>query len=92
MAKKHVHKYHKLELAGQKVWCCALPDCSHHMPKHYENAVIGKYSICWNCDKEFRLTPENMTDDMPTCDNCKSGIEPVSVPVNFSIDDLLGKG
>lgn len=88
MAKKHIHKYHKIELAGQMLWACALPDCGHHMPKHYENSVIGKYSFCWTCPKQFRLTPENMVDDMPRCDDCRAGITPEKPLVQFDFDNL----
>jgi hypothetical protein len=27
-------------------------------------------SICWECEKEFELTPDNMVRDQPLCDAC----------------------
>lgn len=72
MATKHVHKYHHIDIGyGTKLWACALPTCNHHMPKHLENSVIGKFSICWNCSKNFILDTENMKDDKPICFECK---------------------
>jgi len=68
--KKHTHKYHKVECFGTKLFFCALPGCPHHMPKYYENGLIGKFSICWGCEKEFILDERAMQMDMPTCINC----------------------
>lgn len=73
-AKKHTHKYHKVSLNGQDVWACALPDCTHYMPKHMEFAVIGKKSICWSCDLEFILTGALMNQDNPKCRDCSPAV------------------
>ena len=71
MASKHVHKYHHIDMSyGTKLWACALPTCNHHMPKHIENSLIGKFSICWNCAKNFILDTENMKLDKPICYDC----------------------
>lgn len=70
-AKRHTHKYHKVKIASDKVWACALPHCNHHMPKHMENLVVGKATLCWNCDEEFTLNVANMRDDKPQCDDCR---------------------
>lgn len=69
-AKRHTHKYHKIEIAYQKVWACALPTCNHYMPKHMEAMVPGKASLCWECGEEIILTPQNMQSDKPVCDDC----------------------
>lgn len=69
-AKRHTHKYHKVDLLGTKIWACALPDCNHHMPNHYSKLVEGKASLCWNCGEEMILDPTNMTQDRPICMNC----------------------
>lgn len=68
--KRHTHKYHKIEIASGKLWACALPDCTHYMPKHLENTIPGKNSICWSCGNEFMLNSINMLNDMPICINC----------------------
>lgn len=65
-AKRHTHKYHKID----QLWHCALPDCTHFMPRNVAHNVEGKLSICWDCGKEFRLTFESMQDDKPICANC----------------------
>jgi len=72
-AKRHIHKYRKINLAFQKVWACALPDCAHHMPKHMEEMVEGKFSLCWQCNEQMVLGPDNMKMDMPICLDCQNG-------------------
>lgn len=74
MARKHVHKYHNIQVAYNKVWACALPDCTHYMPKHMEEMVPGKKSICWQCNEPFILDTEAMKEDKPRCIGCRSGI------------------
>jgi len=81
MSKKHAHKYYRAEVAGTRVWACALPDCTHYMPKHMEGLVLGKKAICWTCNEEFILDSEALKEDKPRCANCRSGIK--------SEDDLL---
>jgi hypothetical protein len=76
-----VHKYHRVDLKFTKVWACALPKCRHHMPEYLTPMLLGKASICWNCDAEFILDDENMKDSRPCCMSCK--------PVKF--DAILAK-
>jgi len=71
--KKHIHKYHHVDTVNGKLWACAQPECSHHMPKHYEPLLIGKASICWTCEGLFRLNAENMKHDKPICEACSLG-------------------
>ncbi len=73
-SKRHIHKYYHADLPFGKVWACALPDCNHFMPNHYESLLMGKGSICWNCGETYKLNPTNMLDDKPTCEKCKLGI------------------
>jgi len=69
-SKNHVHMYHLVPFIGDKVWACALGDCTHYMPKHMENFVLGKKSLCWNCRQEFFLDEENMKNPEPVCMAC----------------------
>lgn len=61
MSIKHDHKVHKyyrvIQFDGKILWTCALPQCTHHMPKHYEATMLGKAFYCWNCGDttQFRL-------------------------------------
>jgi hypothetical protein len=73
MAKKQLHKYHRIVVAGNKVWACALSDCTHYMPKHMEDMVLGKKSMCWQCDKVFILDNDAMQEDKPRCIECRLG-------------------
>ena len=71
-AKRHVHKYFKLDMNGTKVWACAQPDCNHYMPAHMSGMVPGKNSICWKCGDTMILHSINMKDEKPKCDDCMS--------------------
>lgn len=82
MAKKHIHKYMRQALRHITVWRCALPQCSHFMPPHFNDLIIGRASICWSCGNTFTLDESAMADDMPTCINCRqSSNEEVNVYV-----------
>jgi len=70
MSKKHIHKYHKVKVNGVEVWACALPDCNHHMPKHYESTIPGKGFICWSCGEMGIFDSTNMMMLRPHCFNC----------------------
>jgi len=71
MAKKHIHKYHKVSIGFTKVWACAMPNCSHYMPHNMEDLVIGKSSFCWNCNGPIVLDETTMQNDKPICRTCK---------------------
>lgn len=74
------HKYYRVEVAQNKVWACALPDCTHYIPKHMEKLANGKATFCWGCNAEMTLNPSNMNEDRPQCENCKLGIIPEPEP------------
>ena len=69
-SKRHTHKYHRVTLTIGRVWACALPDCSHHMPQVYDALVEGKASFCWKCGETMILNNHNMKQDKPLCDDC----------------------
>jgi len=71
-ARRHTHKYHKLNLSGSTVWACALPNCNHYMPAHLTPMVAGKASICWKCGADMILDDSNMKDDKPVCSECNT--------------------
>jgi hypothetical protein len=83
--KSHTHKYYKAQLPYGEVWACALPDCNHHMPQHYESLMNGKRSICWGCNEPMLLHAGNLDMKQPICDTCKLGVN----KVNF--DEVLRK-
>lgn len=70
--KKHIHKYHKINLAGHFVFACALSDCSHYIPKHIENLIIGKKTYCWECDLVMTMGLEEIKMDRPICVSCRT--------------------
>jgi hypothetical protein len=76
-AKRHTHKYHKVDLPFGKVWACALSDCNHYMPNHLEKLMNGKASICWECEEKLILDAGNMSDNQPICRRCKLGIDDI---------------
>ena len=75
---KHIHKYHKVKVNGVTVWACALPECNHHMPKHYEEMIPGKASICWDCANDMVMDETSLTEIQSICVSCrmkKEGID-----------------
>jgi hypothetical protein len=66
-----IHKYHKVNTGFTTLWACAHPTCSHYMPKHIENMIQGKASICWECDGEMVLDTDALRMDKPICLNCR---------------------
>jgi hypothetical protein len=60
-----------MDMNYQKVWACALPDCSHYMPKHLEQMMATKNTICWDCGEEFLLSPMSLMMDKPICLDCR---------------------
>ena len=89
-SKRHPHKYYRVELPGQIVWACASGDCPHHMPPHYEQLLLNKQFVCWNCGstnsnilpEHLKLKPEYfLSIDDPTfvshpiCRNCALNIK-----------------
>lgn len=89
-AKRHIHKYYKADLDFGEVWACALPDCSHYMPKHMAKLVNGKSSICWKCNEKMILDPNNMNIDKPVCYSCAIGVTE-EIPLTESIRAFLSK-
>lgn len=73
MASRKPHKYYKMSMQGDKVWACAgcaRANCTHYMPKHLEQLVIDRPSICWSCGETFVLDALAMTRDKPVCMDC----------------------
>ncbi len=79
-AKRHTHKYRQVRMSGVIVWACALPNCNHYMPKHMEEMVPGKASICWGCEKQITLDERSMSYSQPMCKQC----DPDYVDTNFT--------
>ena len=69
-AKRHVHKYARMDTPMGKIWRCMLPDCTHHIPKHQVFMIEGRYSECWGCGNTMILNPPQLEMDKPTCDEC----------------------
>jgi hypothetical protein len=75
---KHIHKYHLINLGTKreprKVYACASENCNHHMPN--KKLVVGKLSICWKCNKPFKLDSEVVMRHprtKPKCLDCRKG-------------------
>jgi hypothetical protein len=82
-SRKHTHMYRADLVNSVRQWSCDLPDCGHFIPRNIKPPV-GKMSLCNNCFSPFMLTPENMKDDKPTCDSCKT-----NVPLGMDIVDAI---
>ena len=63
---RHTHTY--VQYKGRAgFWRCASPQCSHYTDR--EN-VVGKLSLCNNCEAEFILDYEALLRRRPLCLNC----------------------
>jgi hypothetical protein len=69
MSRCKIHKYYKGKIGMDKVWMCGN-GCGHYMPKHMEDLMLSKMSICWDCGEEFQLTRLLMISERPVCENC----------------------
>ena len=69
--KRHIHKYYKADVLGEKLWACALPTCNHHMPPHYSSLISGKATICWECNDIMVLHAYALEMDKPICLVCR---------------------
>jgi len=75
--KKHIHKYRLVNIGTRdkpkKVYACSLPDCSHFIPHHLRKTVIGKKTICWECDKEMIMSRDIVRKNTvkPRCWHCR---------------------
>lgn len=89
--KKHIHKYHKVQLSYGPVWACGETDCSHHMPQHMTELMLGKKSRCWNCYDIITLDELNMKSDLPLCNDCKLIEETKPTIEQFVTENLESK-
>lgn len=64
---------HKLILLQKKTWRCTLEGCSFFVHIGLAHVLVGKQSICWQCNEEFKLDYKSLQDEMPTCYECKVG-------------------
>jgi hypothetical protein len=91
-AKRHIHKYHKINFSYATVWGCALPDCNHYMPKHMEAMVEGKKSYCWHCGEEMILDIDAMKESKPRCIPCRTGIDDIEeLPMTAAMREFVEK-
>jgi hypothetical protein len=88
-AKRHVHKYYRARpnKYSDFLWACAIPDCTHHMPKHMEHLLHGKATICWGCGEQMILDERAYKMDKPICMDC----DPNVVPVETMDPELIEK-
>lgn len=70
--KRHTHKYLLRNYGKRKVYACALPDCSHFQID--PSLVIGKKSLCNQCEEEFILTADLISNKVvrPRCRVCRA--------------------
>ena len=71
-ALRHTHRYYK----SGRTWRCLLGGCTHFMPSNAApDGPSGMNSVCWECSKEFMLTPLLMTIDKPVCNECREIVD-----------------
>ena len=64
-----IHKYKRVNIATKPkeyfVFRCVLSNCSHYIT---ELLIIGKNSLCWNCNNPFVISRHKAK---PVCDSCR---------------------
>ena len=103
--RSHVHKYILRNIGKRdkprKVYACALPDCTHFMP--HKALVLGKKSICWQCEEEFIITSDIVGKKDGSrrekiklrCPSCRGKVKLEKVPLTVKkeeevLDDAIG--
>jgi len=95
---KHTHKY-KLVKTGKgrdgkdyKVYSCQLTGCSHNLPNI--KFIIGKLSICWQCNEEFEVmsdTPRLPRPIVrPRCLVCRGKAKKIDKKLDDAMSAILG--
>ena len=69
----HTHRYVKRPLGKNKVWSCALPGCTHYIPKHLQSTKDAVSSVCNSCGEDYILSLDSQEEN-PRCEDCKAGI------------------
>lgn len=86
--KATLHKYYRAHLSLGDVWACALPECSHYLPKHIEQLINGRATICWNCNNRTTMSPANMGMDRPFCPDCLNA-EMAELPLSDAMKEFI---
>jgi hypothetical protein len=75
---KHTHKYIYQSLSPfNKGWRCALPHCTHFLPRNVEHMIDGSTSECWSCSEPFMINEDTIKDaiehnfGMVRCADCR---------------------
>ena len=89
--RKHTHKYYRMPFSDHYVWKCALVECNHHIPRHMEEDIKTKLTICWVCGTKFPMTEGiALTMNKPTCLDCSPDSIAVRIAKDESILENLG--
>jgi hypothetical protein len=65
------------------VWRCAHADCTFVLYPKQQAFLLGRATECWTCGDAFRMSEENLAEDLPLCRKCR---EPELVN---ALDELL---
>jgi hypothetical protein len=66
---KHTHKYVRIKIGKSKriKFKCAIPGCAHSIEPEL---VVGRFTVCNICQKEFVMNKEAMQRAFPRCSDC----------------------
>lgn len=70
----HTHKYIKTHIPALtsvncEQWKCSISGCVHFLPTNC--TVVGRLSICHQCDDKFVMTNNQLEMNEPICNDCK---------------------
>lgn len=69
-ARRHTHKYGRVNTPQGKVWRCFDPTCTHYIPAHQDWMTEGRATECWKCGGVTILDARAMKLDKPVCVDC----------------------
>jgi hypothetical protein len=103
-AQNHIHKYYRpsVRWKGYKespnkeiTYHCAMPDCTHYMPIRL---IIGKLSLCNQCEDEMVLNREMLRVRKPKCKKCRmvrikvmGNEKPTDLKTERAVDETVDK-
>ncbi len=65
---KHLHTYKRIKQGERHIFKCVHPDCTHFTSREL---LLGKRSLCPNCQKPMILSGKLLQLANPTCMDCK---------------------
>lgn len=97
--KKHIHRFFRVKGKYTYIFKCAFPDCVFSLNPGQFELLLGRESLCNECDNKLIMTEDSLEENYPKCIKCKfkyisiinkdSNNNPTSKSEEMSITDTL---